>query len=363
MTSPHILNGLRRAMISSSGDWDMFFCAGGKEALALMAQESFDVIVSDMRMPEMDGAQLLEIVRKRHPAAIRIILSGYADAASVLRTVGPAHAYLAKPCESHALAGAIARPLALRRMLNSESLHRAVGGLTNLPSLPDLYLQIEAALNSPNASIRAVADIIGRDIAMTAEILKLTNSAFFSVGARVATPLQAVRTLGLETVQALILRIGIFRQFSGGEADGMAMFNALTAYSLVIARMAETIALAEGADVATGKAAYCAGMLCCLGMVMLLDAKPTEYRRILAAVGDKQPPGQIGRSGLRRQSRPGWRLSAWALGLFPALAGSDRPVGPSDPDRARGKYPADRPACRPRFRSAPALAAAGAARR
>ncbi len=250
-----------------------------------MEREAFDVVVSDMRMPGMDGAQLLEQVRTLYPATVRIILSGYADAGAVLRTVGPAHAYLAKPCESHVLAEAIARPLALRRMMTGEGLHKALGGITHLPSLPTPYLQIEEELRSANASIRTVADIIAQDIAMTAEILKLTNSAFFSVGSRITTPLQAVRTLGLETVQALVLRIGIFRQFADHDPAVAAMIVTLTNHSLMIAKMTESIAEAEGADPSLAKTAYCTGMLSCLGMLILLDAKTVEYRRILAQTG------------------------------------------------------------------------------
>jgi len=106
-----------------------------------------------MRMPSIDGAQLLELVRERHPATIRIILSGYADPNTILRTIGPAHAYLAKPCDSRAIANAIARPLALRRMMANEGMHRAIGGLVNLPSLPKLFLEIEDELRSPTASV------------------------------------------------------------------------------------------------------------------------------------------------------------------------------------------------------------------
>jgi HD-like signal output (HDOD) protein len=286
---PHVLNGLRRAMAGVSPDWDMAFCSTGPQALALMNKTPFDVAVSDMRMPEMDGAQLLEIVRSRYPATVRIILSGYADANAVLHTVGPAHAYLAKPCDSTVLSETISRLLAMRRMMTSEGLHMALGGITHLPSLPEPFLRIEEELRSPNASIRAVADIIATDIAMTAELLKLTNSAFFSVGSRITSTLQAVRTLGLETIQALVLRIGIFRQFSGNDPAVSAMIASLTNHSLAIAKLAESIAETEGADPSTAKSAYCAGMLCFLGMLIFLDSKPSEYRSLLARSCQQTP--------------------------------------------------------------------------
>lgn len=326
---PHVLNGLRRAMAGASPDWEMAFCSSGDQALALMEKAPFDVVVSDMRMPEMDGAQLLETVRTRYPATVRIILSGYADAGAVLRTVGPAHAYLAKPCDSHALAEAIARPLVLRRIMSGEGLHKALGGITSLPSLPRPYLQIEEELRSSNASIRAVADIIATDIAMTAELLKLTNSAFFSVGSRITTPLQAVRTLGLETVQALVLRIGIFRQFSSSDPTLTAMVTALTNHSLAVAKLTESIAEAEDTDQPTAKTAYCTGMLSCLGMLILLDAKPAEYRSVLAKVGPQSSLEDLEREafGASHALMGAYLLSLWGFSeaVVEAVALSGRP--------------------------------------
>lgn len=285
---PHVLNGMRRTMIDMDQAWDMAFCTNGAEALALVHERAFDVIVSDMRMPQMNGAQLLEAIRSIHPGTIRIILSGYADAETVLRTVGPAHMYMAKPCDRTILRTAIDRAISLRRLLNSDNLREALTGLVNLPSVPDLFLKIAAELQSPNASAKAVADIIGRDPAMMAELLKLTNTAYFAVAAQVTTPLQAVRTLGLETVQALVLRSGIFRQFNGSTA-ARPLIEGLADYSLVVAKLAEDIALAEGASNSIAKGAYCAGMLSSVGSLILLDAGESAYRDTLARVREDMP--------------------------------------------------------------------------
>lgn len=280
---PNILSGLKR-LIRGRKDCIAFFCQGGEEALVLIRQQPVDVVVSDMRMPVMDGAELLSTIRKLYPATIRVILSGYADAESVLRTVGPAHLYLAKPCQPDALLAAIARPLALRRLLSSEGMRAALTGLTNLPTPPELFFQLETELGSPRASAASVAAIIARDVAMTAELLKLTNSSYFSVSGRATTPLQAVRTLGLDIIQPLVLRIGLFRHFESGEKAAESLRN-LNQYSLQIAALAERIAASEGADAATAKAAYCAGMLCSVGSLVLLDAHPQQYQRMLERVG------------------------------------------------------------------------------
>lgn len=285
----HILRGLRRSMASMDDQWDMTFCTSGEEALAVMQREpAFDVVISDMRMPRMDGAEFLGIVRQRHPETIRVILSGYAEMDSVLRTVGPAHIYLAKPCNAEALHGAISRPISLKRLLSTPALRAVLAGLSNLPSLPDLFLKLDDELRSPQCSAKSVAALIDRDMAMTAELLRLTNSAYFSVAAPVTTTLQAVRTIGLETIQALVLQIGIFRQFSGSAAVAP-ILEGLTGYCLTIANLAESIAVAMGADQPTAKAAHCAAMLSRIGILVLLDAYPDTYGQILSKVGADLP--------------------------------------------------------------------------
>ncbi len=294
---PHILAGLRRVMRTNEDDWEMAFCPSGAELLDLMRSKPFDVVVSDMRMPDMDGAQLLEAVRKLQPATIRVILSGYADTKAVLRTVNPAHIYLAKPCTADDLGAALSRPLALRRLLASPDLQAALAGLTNLPSLDHLYLELEQELRSQTSSAKSVAAIIERDIAMTAELLKLTNSSYFSVGTRISTPIQAVRTLGFETIQSLVLQIGIFRRFQGSHAVAP-MLTALTHHSLAVARLAEAAARIASTDPAIAQAARCAAMLSLIGCVILLDAHPDEYHQILAAVSPELPLHVIERQRL-----------------------------------------------------------------
>jgi HD-like signal output (HDOD) protein len=270
---PHVLKGLRRLLLEWEDRWETSFCTSGAEALAELATHPADVVVSDMRMPRMDGAELLDAVRQRFPATIRVILSGYAETRSVMKTVGPAHIYLAKPCEPEALFRAIARPLGLRRMLGAPELQAVIGRIDNLPSLPATFTKIREELRSLKASPASVAAVLAQDVAMTAEILKLTNSSFFGLGARVNTPLQAVRTLGLETIQALVLEVGLFRQFSGSGVVGPVL-EALNRHCLTLGRLAERMSMAAGWGEDTAKAAHCAGMLSFIGCLILLDNFP-----------------------------------------------------------------------------------------
>ena len=74
-----ILKGLQLMLRSMRGEWEMEFVESAEAALRVLSQRTFDVIVSDMRMPGMNGAELLAEVMKRFPATVRLILSGYAN--------------------------------------------------------------------------------------------------------------------------------------------------------------------------------------------------------------------------------------------------------------------------------------------
>jgi CheY-like chemotaxis protein len=102
-----ILAGFKNVFHRDRARWDMVFVCGGEEALAELAQGTFDVVVSDMRMPGIDGATLLERVRERSPMTIRIILSGSVDQSEVERANRAVDALLSKPCSTKALRTAI----------------------------------------------------------------------------------------------------------------------------------------------------------------------------------------------------------------------------------------------------------------
>ncbi len=133
---PRVLQGLQRQLHGMRHEWDMHFVENGAAALEYMAREPVEVIVSDMLMPGMDGAQLLGEVLLRHPHTVRLVLSGHADREAVLRLIGPAHQYLSKPCNAEELRAAIARALALRDLLANDQLKQLASKVKSLLSTP-----------------------------------------------------------------------------------------------------------------------------------------------------------------------------------------------------------------------------------
>jgi HD-like signal output (HDOD) protein len=262
-----VREAMQRTLRERRNEWAMEFASSGPAALDQLARMPADVIVSDMRMPGMDGWELLAEVRRLYPQTIRLVLSGHADARSIMRAVGTAHQYLAKPCESAALQAAISQAHMLRRTLNSDRLATLVGHVDMLPSAPSAFKEILACLQRPTASVGDAAKIIGRDVAMTANVIKMVNSAFFGARHPVSTADRAVAYLGLDTLGALVLGHGVFKS---GVATGIEGFSLerLWQHSLDVATAARTVALHEKFPQAKADEAFLGGMLHDVGKVV-----------------------------------------------------------------------------------------------
>lgn len=229
---PLVLKGLQRMLRGMRGDWEMYFIDSAPKALAILDKYRFDAVVTDMRMPEMDGAQLLNEVMRTHPDVVRIVLSGEMDQEMILKTVRSSHQYLNKPCEPEVLKLTLKRAFALRSLLNDDRLKKSVAGIDSLPSLPTLYLEIMEELQSPNSSFKKIGAIISRDIGMTAKILQMVNSAYFGLCRKIGRAEEAVGYLGMETVKSLVLSAKIFSQF---DRRGMA-FSRRTNSGITVCR-------------------------------------------------------------------------------------------------------------------------------
>lgn len=276
-----VLDGLQRTLRPMRHEWEMAFVTGGAEALDTLAARPFDVVVSDMRMPGMNGAQLLTEVMRRYPQVVRIVLSGHSDQELILKSVGPAHQFLSKPCDTEAIKETVGRSCALRDLLAGESLQRLVSQMQTLPSLPTLYTQLVEELQSPNAAIKRVGEIISQDIGMTAKILQVINSAFFGLRRHISSPTEAVSLLGLDTVMTLVLSIQVFSQFKQ-DCLPLSFATALWSHSMRVGVFAKRVVQAEGCDPEMSKDAFTAGLLHDVGHLMTAANLPKEYTQMSA---------------------------------------------------------------------------------
>jgi HD-like signal output (HDOD) protein len=261
-------------------EWDMHFTSSSKEALDILDGAPFDVVVSDLRMPEMDGTQLLAEVKQRHPQVVRIILSGQVEQKTTFKSVQLAHQSLSKPCDADILKHTLNKLFGLRNLLEDESIKRIVSQTETLPSLPAIYSEMIDELQSSDPSVKKVGDIIAADLAMTAKILQVVNSAFFGLVRKISNPREAVMLLGTETIKALVLSVKIFSEFNQKKLNWF-NFDALFCHSMSVSMFAQTISKKERLDQYLISNALMAGMFHDLGKLILVTNFQKPYQKIL----------------------------------------------------------------------------------
>lgn len=282
---PNVLSGLRRMMRPMKHEWDMDFADCGENALQLMGAKAYDAIVSDMRMPGMNGAQLLRRVMRDYPNTVRIAFSGHAEKELMLDCAETAHQYLAKPCDADQVRQTINRACELRRLLDNDDLQQLVSGLSTVPSLPELYVEIVEMIKSPDVSVKEVGDTIARDIGMTAKILQLVNSAFFGLRRHVATPGDAATLLGMEVVQGLVLTTKVFNELDQVADSGLDVTR-IWQLSTETGALARQISAMEIQDAKTKDYALMAGLLHAVGRLVLAVNRPQDYLEATALLDD-----------------------------------------------------------------------------
>lgn len=276
---PNLLMGLQRSMRPMRAEWEMEFVASGEEALQTMARNPFDMVVTDMRMPGMSGAELLEKIQQRYPQTIRIVLSGQSDRESIVRASATAHQFLSKPCDPERLKLLLARTVALTNLLQNAAIKKFVSQLKCIPSLPSIYHEITAELRSADPSSLRIGRMIAKDMGMTAKILQMVNSAVYGVRGEISEPGQAVLVLGMETIQAMVLSLSILaafdpRSMSPQETDW------LWEHSITSGRFSRTIAKSQGVSGRELDPYHSAGLLHDVGKLVMASADPKTYRRI-----------------------------------------------------------------------------------
>ncbi|NOG46653.1 MAG: HDOD domain-containing protein [Calditrichaeota bacterium] len=275
---PHILQGLKRMLRSFRREWQMHFANSGYEALELLSNHEIDVIVSDMRMPGMDGAELLENVKNSHPNVVRIILSGQSDKEMILKSVKPAHQFLSKPCNPNELKHTIQKALDLRDLLKNENVTDLISQIETLPSLPTLYIEIIDKLNEQDSSLTDVAQIIKKDVSMTAEILKLINSSFFGFSNKISNIEQSVSLLGMNMIRTLVLSVKVFSQFPSQDQISISL-DELWQHSFLVGLFTGEIVYDFTKDKELQESAFTIGLLHDIGMIILASQVPQKYKK------------------------------------------------------------------------------------
>ena len=341
---PSVLESLRDALRPWRGEWRATYACGGEAALGALGNTAFDVVVSDMRMPGIDGATLLRRVHELQPHAVRIMLSGSAETDVLERAAAVAHRFLAKPCDIDELGRVVTQAAALGQVSQAQGLHRASSVATALPCAPALYGELAALLASGTAGMADVARLVERDIAVTARVLQLTNSAFVGLPRVIHRVDEAVSLLGLGVVKAIVLSSQALAAYRPAQPIPGFSLEALERHATLVAALTRQL-LAPGP---AREQACASAMLSDIGWIVLASGDPEYVGELLATATARQLPlseVERERDGPTHSEVGAHLLELWGLSevIVAAVRRHHTPAAPEAPglDEAAAVYVAD----------------------
>lgn len=322
---PKVLAGLERMLFEFSDEWDMTFVESGQAALDAMAIEPFDVLVTDMRMPGIDGTELLTRVHEQYPSTVRIILSGHTERDAAMRAVPVAHRFLSKPCDSAVIRDAVTRVCDLQGLLNDEALQKEAGSIESLPAVPRVYEELVAVLAEPEVDLDAVAAVVEQDAGISAKLLQLVNSSFFGLATEVGSIRQATSYLGVGMISNLTLSMGVFGAFEKHRFPASFSLEAEQAHATLSGKIAKKLL----SDKDAGDHAFLGAMLHDTGKLILAVRQPDVFDAITSA-RKGAIPFHAAEASLGRVSHGvlgAYLLGIWGMpfAIVEAVAHHDRP--------------------------------------
>lgn len=250
--------------------------ASGREALRLLHETRFDVVVSDLTMPEMDGMEFLGEVVDDYPETARIVISGYADRLKVAECLTIGHRFLHKPVDFRVLSVLLRSICQYSHLVSNDRLRKIICGTKALPSVPENYLRLTEILASPFSDLNEISKIVEQDPGLTTKLLHVVNSAQFGAARQIVSPEDAVQIAGVEVVKALMLGIQAF-SFYDQHPFAKGTFKNLWPHSLATAVNARRLALMEGLSTQEAEECFLAGLLHDIGKLILAANAEREY--------------------------------------------------------------------------------------
>jgi putative nucleotidyltransferase with HDIG domain len=271
---------LQKKIAGTNRLWDAVFAPEGREALRVLQHGRFDAVVADAQLPDMDGLDFLNQVAARNSEIRRVVIADLSDPNAAVKFSGITHHCLPAPWSPTVIDSALQRAFDLRLWLSNESARQLISEMPRIPSPPDLYFKVAKVLRSPTAGVEDVARLVLSDLAITAKLLQLVNSASFGVSAKVMTVFDAINYLGIETTRSLILLAHTFSYCDQTRVAGFSL-EELWKHSVAVGHLASAISKSEKASIENRDETFLAGLLHDTGKLLLAVNRPQEYTAIL----------------------------------------------------------------------------------
>ena len=212
-----VLESIENQLFGKLDVWEMDFAASGEKAIKMMETKNYDIVVADMRMPGMDGAELLKYVHDHQPDAMRVVLSGHAIPEAAIAAIPYAHQYLSKPCTRDTLVETIDNAMSIRGASDDPDVRLGISKVMDLPSHLGVYTELAAVLDCEQTDFADVAKVIEKDASLTVKMMFVANSALFATSNPAGSTFEAVQRLGGQALKMLVLAVEISGLIDDGD--------------------------------------------------------------------------------------------------------------------------------------------------
>lgn len=295
--------------------WEIEACDSWKKAMTIMADSSFDVVLSEFQMKRITGLEFLNYVWKTYPKVVRFVMANEADRDLITGCVLGSHLFLPKPLDTNQLREALERTFLVDELIGNRQVKDLVSRIRTFPCIPTLYVEVMKELLSSTSSPQSIGSRIAKDLAMTTKLIQMVNSAYFGFSRQIADPGEAVQLLGTETVRSLVLGIHAFAQADKVKPIYFSI-DRVWRHSVAVGEAARRITQRVTGDKDMGDSAYTAGLLHDVGKLILATNFDAQYgNALMLAKKQKICPAAIERDifGLTHADTGAYLLSLWGM--------------------------------------------------
>ncbi|BEP27982.1 response regulator [Helicovermis profundi] len=308
-----IIRALRRLFIHS--EYDMFFANSAEDALQILEQNVVDLLVTDIKMPKMDGFELLEEAKTKYPLMLRVALSGYTDNKKIYSAIenNIVKLYLYKPWDNNEIVEIINKMFELEDVLKDKKLLNLINNLDKLPTVSSLYTSL-CKLIEEDASMDVISKKIEEDPSISSKILRVANSAFY--GAKTGSISQAIMYIGLINVKNIVLTNGIFDSSRNNTDHYERLWKHVNLSNKIMHLLYQKCIFKKIPNIYAS-----AGLLHDIGKIILLDSFSKEYDEILMDIKESSASIhelELEKIGIDHQKIGGYLLNWWEL-PFPII--------------------------------------------
>lgn len=298
-------------------DYAVTLVTGWGQLLQLAQEKPYSIILFHLGITSSEDelSQIKKLIDIQ-PGAMRVGLYKPMSIAKRVAFSECCHRLYPLDIEPVLLGEGISESARAQRILGQDKVRELVGSVKTLPSLPDIYVELNEALSSSKSNARTIAAIIEKDMAMAAKILQLVNSACFVLERNISSLQEAVALLGVREVRDLVLTNKVFEHFPQDGRWSSFAFDHIRDRSVLVAGLAREICRTVKASPVVTDQAFLAALLQDFGMLIFATHDPEGYQKVMQEATDLNQPlyaVEKMRMGVSHTEAGAYLLSLWNI--------------------------------------------------